>query len=678
MMSTEHEGGGPQIPIDPSDRTIDILKKRVEKNSHRYLASKEAIGMMASAYNCDKQEWLEILDLLKTHKLDREIKKDIVTRARLDRSAAGVATPAEGDNDVSVRETLKQIKGVPEVPFGNTAMPLGYRLRPNGSIQKEVQKNDGSIAWTTVVSVPTFVSKIFLRRGTEAYEVEVTWLRGKRWKRRTIKRNQMSIPRQLAEVSEFGLPVINAALLAEYLVNFEQANLSKLKHAYTIPQLGWLPEDRDPIGLGFMAGSEFIRNPNAPLSEEVALSAELNKVKIASRVRARGSLDKWCEALGHISDKPSVRIAIYAALASPLLSLFDWPNGVLEWASPTSEGKSTVIQFLMSAWQSPNDDIPIWHTTGVGLERTAAAMSSVYLAIDDTATAGPQSDHRNTVQSAIYMLVAGTSKVRGTSDGSLQDMLSWRLLAVTSGEVPTGELGGAEGSAARILSITNKPLGDVTEETGAKIMAAKDGMREHFGTAGPAVVRWLMANRDAWPEIKQRYDDTFQMVSKAARSGPGNRAAHVIALLDASATVAHRAIDLPWLLESGSMLSDPEIRSMLETAVVESISNSNKTGRVYEHLMSFHAENPDRFWDSADEYEKRQPNGGWVGRAYPDSDTIDFHTGAFKELCNKWKLGERVVLRSLAAMGKLETKEGRNGIQERVGSQRLYFYKVVK
>lgn len=673
-MATDHDdGGADQRPDAPasSDAYSRILAGYA-KGGEDWLFGHEAIGLMANEYAFNKAGWVKIKKHLTKWKASKEVTGVVISEATAMLATAG--SIADSANEITVKQALA-IAHCPDPPdCSGCLLPYGYVLRPGGRIEKEVHGKDG-VGYIEVVSVPVFVNRLFMRRGTEAHEVELVWLRGKRWRRRVIKRSQMSIGRHLAEVSEYGLPVINAGLLAEYLVRFEQTNLSRLRSAYTTAQLGWISEGNDPVGLGFQAGDEYIRAPGSR-GPDVAPSAELNVM--ARRVRSKGSLEKWSAALEPMAEYRSVWLAVYAALVSPLLRIFDWKNACLEWASPTSEGKSTVIQFLMSVWQSPHDDIPNWNSTGVGLERIAASMNDCYLALDDTATAGPQNDYRNTVQSSIYMLVAGMNKFRGKSDGGLQDMLSWRIFVVTSGEVPTGELGGAEGAAARILSITAQPLGPISDETGRRIAQSLSAMEDDFGVAGPAFVRWLMSNRDLWPQIREIYEKCYTGVAALTKSGAGNRASHVIALLEAASWCAHQALPLPW--PHMSLLRDAQMVNILAGAIQQTKDSSSKTASVYEQLMSFVGRNPDRFWRDDDERIKKTPAGGWVGRNSAEHDTIDFHTDAFKELCSKWKVGERVVLRSLAATGKLRIREGtsRNAVQERVGAERFWFYKIVR
>lgn len=674
MVDDRDDGGAEQRPDAPasSDAYERILAGHAE-HGDEWLFGPEAKGLMANEYNFNKAGWVKIKKHLRQAKVLSDLQPIITAEAAASIASSGLV--GESANEITVKQSLGAVR-CPEPPdCSNCLLPYGYVVRPGGRIEKEVRTKDGGLAYTEVVSAPVFVNRLFMRRGTEAHEVELVWLRGKRWKRRVIKRSQMSIGRQLAEVSEYGLPVINAGLLAEYLVRFEQTNLSRLRSAYTTAQLGWISEGNDPVGLGFQAGDEYIRAPNAQ-GPDVAPSAELNVM--ARKVRAKGSLEKWGSALRPMAEYRSVWLAVYAALVSPMLRIFDWKNACLEWASPTSEGKSTVIQFLMSVWQSPHDDIPNWNSTGTALERVAASMNDCYLALDDTATAGPQNDFRNTVQSAIYMLVAGMNKFRGKADGGLQDILSWRLFVVTSGEVPTGELGGAEGAAARILSITAQPLGPISDDTGRRIAQSLAGMEDDFGVAGPAFIRWLMGNRDKWPQIREIYERCYAGVSALTKSGAGNRASHVIALLEAAAWCAHQALPLPW--PHVSLLRDTQMINILAGAIQQTKDSSSKTASVYEQLMSFVGRNPDRFWRDDDERIKKTPTGGWVGRNSAESDTIDFHTDAFKELCSKWKVGERVVLRSLSAIGKLRIRDGtsRNAVQERVGAERFWFYKIVR
>jgi len=87
-------------------------------------------------------------------------------------------------------------------------------------------------------------------------------------------------------------------------------------------------------------------------------------------------------------------VGVYVAFASVLSPMITGaPLFGVEWAGPTSSGKTTAMQVAASVWGDPDTEagkvMQTWDSTRVGIERTAAFLQHLPLFLDDTKHAKP-------------------------------------------------------------------------------------------------------------------------------------------------------------------------------------------------------------------------------------------------------------------------------------------------
>jgi putative DNA primase/helicase len=107
----------------------------------------------------------------------------------------------------------------------------------------------------------------------------------------------------------------------------------------------------------------------------------------------------------------------------------------------------TLLQMAASVWErgATPGYVRAWRATANGFEGAAASASDTMLLLDDLAVAESRD-----AQAAIYGLANGCGKARAARDGSLREPKTWRVLTLSTGEVPTEtELSEEKGRKAR-------------------------------------------------------------------------------------------------------------------------------------------------------------------------------------------------------------------------------------
>ncbi len=151
-------------------------------------------------------------------------------------------------------------------------------------------------------------------------------------------------------------------------------------------------------------------------------------------------------------------LGISAALAGPLLGLAGYEGGGLHLLGRSSTGKTTALCLAASVWGRGDTlgFVRAWRATINGLEGAAAGVTDTALILDELG----QAEARE-LAAALYMLANGSGKARAHRDGSLRDPKSWRVLTISSGEVPIdaklAEDHGRKSRAGQLVRMLNIP-----------------------------------------------------------------------------------------------------------------------------------------------------------------------------------------------------------------------------
>lgn len=337
------------------------------------------------------------------------------------------------------------------------------------------------------------------------------------------------------EISETAGFVIG--LMSDYLL---QAN--NLPTGYWTNRSGWLPDMS-----GFMIGEGVF-----PHKSDIVQRAE-----VPSPFASQGSLADWQAGVAaHCESNPLLLFGLLVALSGPLLGLVNADSTIFHYVSTTTTGKSTALKAAASIWGCPQVDgfLETWKTTVTALEVKCATRRDTFIALDELGQAKPQE-----LDNVSYMVAQGVGKSRGTPDGGLRKNKTWRIQALSSGEVSlhaalnkTSEVQG--GMALRFLDIGVPTV--VSHFDGfAGPAELADELKERclttFGTAGPAFVASLVADREgAITAIKDRrkwfIERNFNAETDASEV---RRVCQAFGLVLAAGDLAHDYEVLPFSVE---------------------------------------------------------------------------------------------------------------------------------
>ncbi|MCA8180222.1 DUF927 domain-containing protein [Burkholderia vietnamiensis] len=229
-----------------------------------------------------------------------------------------------------------------------------------------------------------------------------------------VRRATLSDSRVFRETfSDLGVIVYNWVEFNDYLAHAETRETHEL-----VRSVGWSGTNYMRADRAFGQGAEAVAlDPDAPA---------------CAAFGRQGTLDAWNEQIGQrCVDNSRLMLAVCAALAGPLLHLVGVENGGLHLVGPSSVGKTTALRVAASVWGRPTGFIRSWRSTSNGLESVAAGLNDGVLLIDEMNQATPQE-----AGDAVYMLGNGQGKTRMTRHGIGARLLQWRLVFMSTGEIP--------------------------------------------------------------------------------------------------------------------------------------------------------------------------------------------------------------------------------------------------
>jgi putative DNA primase/helicase len=307
---------------------------------------------------------------------------------------------------------------------------------------------------------------------------------------------------------------------------------------------------------GWHASGAFVLPQRTIGSDTVRYQAGARSLNLYS---TSGTLEQWqAEVATKCAGNPVLTLAIGCALAGPLLSLVGVVGGGVHLVGDSSSGKSLAQLVGSSVWGDPGVFAASWDMSKGGLEIEASSRNDTILLLDEIKRADPKQ-----VQAMAYSLANGQGKGTMTREREGRPKLTWRLLALSSGERSLSEHAAVSGNAAhagaelRMVDVnagtrTHRAFDQLHGLEGAdfhRLLTVAVG--HQHGHLGPAFVERLLDTDDR-PGLLQDFAQVrAQFVEDNAQAGRVADRFAVIALAGEMATAYGL---LPWA--AGNALAD--------------------------------------------------------------------------------------------------------------------------
>lgn len=475
----------------------------------------------------------------------------------------------ESAQPVDIQEVAVKVDDtLPGAPVQLRA-PAGWRFTNEGISMI----NDKTGLWVLVCRTPLLLSRRMKSLDTGEEKIEIAYQRDKRWQTAIVQRSTIFQSRTIPQLSDIGITVTseNAKLLVKYLGALEAENIDILKVSKCVSQLGW-------YGKNFLPG----------LGGDLVIDVDRASMKWVNAYSQEGTFDEWIEKMKPFRENNLFRFILASAFAAPLLKLLNHRIFLIHNWGDSRSGKTAALKAALSVWGDPEELMANFNATKVGLERLAGFFNDLPLGIDEKQVAGNRQDF---IESIVYMLSIGTTKVRGAKSGGLQAAKSWRCIVLTTGEEPLTQSSSQTGVYTRTLEVYGSPFNG---EDQAKSM--HDIASSVYGHAGPRYIEKLIKALGAEPNlIKDAHEDIQRQLAEAY---PGKMGSHISSV--AVVATADQLIS-DWIFGE----SDGKTKSMdMALQILGSLEDKTEadvTDQAYEFIREWTMSNEAGFSDKAKE-----------------------------------------------------------------------------
>lgn len=271
--------------------------------------------------------------------------------------------------------------------------------------------------------------------------------------------------------------------------------------------------------------------------------------RAANIFTAKGSISVWqTEIATRCLGNPVLILSICCALAGPLLAKVGVNGGGVHLVGDSSSGKSLAQLLAASIWGNPSNFAASWDVSKGGVEIEAASRNDTILILDEIKRADPKR-----VQEMAYAIANGMGKGTMTREREGRAKLTWRVLALSSGERSLSDhaaIGGGSahaGAELRMVDVnagtrTHRAFDDVHGLTGQEFhRTLNDAVSQHYGHLGPAFVESII-------QQPEDFHNAFAKVREAfgTESSQAGRVADRFAIMALAGELAIRRKLLNW------------------------------------------------------------------------------------------------------------------------------------
>lgn len=460
-------------------------------------------------------------------------------------------------------------------------MPRGYECERDGSIWfvEDAAKPDERVL---VLNTPMVISRQYVDIVTGHIRTQVAFRNARgAWRNVVVPREVLGDRGLVAALRCTGAMVNagNSAAVMRYLDAFEQDNNVSVEQSTCTARTGW-------HGNQFVLPQPLAANDNAAPIELDRSIGPLEQATEPVHQRAGADFDAHVRALAKpMAASAECALAVFAALAAPLLCILGQRNFALHLCGSSSLGKTSMLRVAASVYGNPHSAawVASWNATLTALEQRAAMLCDLPQFYDEIGGGDLER-----LQEAVYMLANGEGRSRSSKDLQMRATLSWRTVVISTGERELATEQDAAGAQARVINLPVQGFGALT---GAEIDAAVTACTAHYGAVGRAWLQVLVNLDDAGRAHVRALYNAAHVELRAVADATGDRIGGRVAGYYAAMMTAER-----WLHETtGGDLGSAAGDVTRKAFCVDRTAVSTDRERVLDALTEWVAREPAAF-----------------------------------------------------------------------------------
>lgn len=414
---------------------------------------------------------------------------------------------------------------------------------------------------------------------TERIALDVVWCYHGQWTRRTVDRGQVMTRDGALGMAADGAPIDQscATQAVAWLHACDAAIPGESRPA--LSRMGWLPD-----GSGYAWG-------DTPIGRDLSVipPGQGEREELA-RYSAGGTLAEWRRQVWEAVREEPAEIVVLAALAAPLLHVLGPTGWTLDVGGERGSGKTTAMRAAASVWGSRV--IVPWPRTWAAMRSVVEFRADIPAFLDDTKHAASW-DH---VRALLYQVSDERAQTLGSGGGGTRGNRLVRTIVISSGESTIAEhCQAAQGGAHRILTLGCRPFPPGHRQ---HVQAIERASADHYGHAGPALVRWLVDHRDRWGALRDRWT---RIGDEIATKYPGDEAGRLSLRVAMLRIASELAAEVLGLTSTGTALEDFTAHAM------GGIIERDAPAEALRHVVAYITARPSQVVGWADDRSIREP-----------------------------------------------------------------------
>ena len=377
-------------------------------------------------------------------------------------------TPApDAAQDFAGEPSVIQLDGI---DLNGAMEPCKYSLSMEDGVESSYYDESGVVS-VCLCPEPLVITRRLENIDTGQEKIELAFYRNERWKYLVAPRSGIFSKNSIIKYADSGLPVTsdNAEGVVRYLSAYERQNTEVIPFTRSINRIGWF-------------GKEFY--PCVFKGDVIYEDEGSDGEGIVKSICENGDYKLWLKTAAALRQSLFARGQLAASFASPLLELLKMRVIIIHIWHSTRSGKTAGLKFALSVWGDPLKLMGNFNSTNVGLERRAGTLKHLPLGLDELQVLN---EKRLSASMIAYSLGNGYGKTRGSKNGGLQDVPTWRNSIISTGEQPLSNESSMDGVDSRVLSLYGPPIED--PEFGRSVHQISE---ENYGFAGKQYIEYLI------------------------------------------------------------------------------------------------------------------------------------------------------------------------------------------
>lgn len=349
-----------------------------------------------------------------------------------------------------------------------------------------------------ILNHPMLITQKIRNVQNQSYRYKIVYKNNGRWTSRIVEAETLTDIKNIGVLAKFGLDINseNKKDVVRYCVALMRNNSNESDPG--------AEDNRIPTILG-TSKLGWINNECVPYTDKYECDAAHDYEAIYKSIKSSGDAETLISLIKKARENKTIRLITSSALASLTLEAVDHSGFVVDIQGGTDVGKSYALNGICTAmfgepWGSFAGSM---NSTPVGLERRMNFLGNFPFLADESEHIQGR-DKERIINDFIFAVEQGKTKGRGTKDGGVEDVLTWKLIALVTGEnkFSVGNIGG--GAMNRLIELEmTKSIQTVVGDTNEYA----ESLKANYGHLGR---EWAKYIRENWNSIRARFKEVYK------------------------------------------------------------------------------------------------------------------------------------------------------------------------